>query len=104
MGSKALSKKTKTLSTKDAPWSIRGVPPEAREAAKIAARRSGMSLGDWVGRALQEQAKESLQGHLPPAPRQEELLAQILEQMQAMNARVSAVEQRRSWLGRLLGK
>lgn len=99
-----MSKKAKTLSTKEAPWSIRGVPPEAREAAKIAARRSGMSLGDWVGRALQEQAKESLQGNLPPAPRQEELLAQILEQMQAMNTRVAAVENRKGLLARLFGR
>lgn len=27
------------------PWSIKGIDPEAREAAKMAARKAGMTLG-----------------------------------------------------------
>src|SRR5262249_30568847 len=30
------------------PWSVKGIDPEAREAAKIAARRAGMTLGEWL--------------------------------------------------------
>jgi localization factor PodJL len=30
------------------PWSVKGIEPDAREAAKTAARRSGMTLGEWL--------------------------------------------------------
>lgn len=36
------------------PWSVKGVEPEAREAAKRAARGSGMTLGAWLTRKIQE--------------------------------------------------
>ena len=38
------------------PWSERGIRPEARETAKEAARRSGMSLGDWLNSVILQQA------------------------------------------------
>ena len=38
------------------PWSVKGVQPELREAAKTAARRSGMTLGEWLNSAINEQA------------------------------------------------
>ncbi len=38
------------------PWSIKGVEPELREVAKTAARRSGMTLGEWLNSAINEQA------------------------------------------------
>jgi localization factor PodJL len=34
------------------PWSIKGVEPQAREAAKTAARRAGMTLGEWLNTVL----------------------------------------------------
>jgi len=34
------------------PWSIKGVEPELREIAKTAARRSGMTLGEWLNSAI----------------------------------------------------
>ncbi|MBG1232853.1 peptidoglycan-binding protein [Aestuariivirga litoralis] len=39
------------------PWSIKGVEPGLREAAKSAARRSGMTLGEWLNSAINEQAE-----------------------------------------------
>ncbi len=30
------------------PWSVKGIDPEAREAAKVAARKAGMTLGEWL--------------------------------------------------------
>lgn len=39
------------------PWSVKGVDQDAREAAKEAARRSGMSLGEWLNSAIAEQAE-----------------------------------------------
>ncbi len=38
------------------PWSVKGIEPDAREAAKSAARRSGMTLGEWLNAAIVEQA------------------------------------------------
>lgn len=37
------------------PWSVKGIGPEAREAAKIAARRSGLTLGEWLNTMILEQ-------------------------------------------------
>ncbi len=38
------------------PWSVKGIRPEARETAREAARRSGMSLGDWLNSVILHQA------------------------------------------------
>ncbi len=40
------------------PWSVKGIRPEARETAREAARRSGMSLGDWLNSVILQQAEE----------------------------------------------
>src|SRR3954469_18985997 len=37
-----------------APWSVKGIDPKAREVAKDLARRSGMTLGDWLNRVILE--------------------------------------------------
>ena len=31
-----------------APWSVKGIDPQARDAAKEAARKAGMTLGAWL--------------------------------------------------------
>jgi localization factor PodJL len=36
----------------DLPWNVAGIPPEAREAARAAARREGLSVGDWLTRRI----------------------------------------------------
>jgi len=35
-----------------APWSVKGIDPRARAIAKTAARREGMTLGDWLNRVI----------------------------------------------------
>jgi localization factor PodJL len=40
------------------PWSANGIRPEARETAKEAARRSGLSLSDWLNAVIIQQAKQ----------------------------------------------
>jgi len=50
------------------PWSVKGVEPEAREAAKLAARRSGMTLGVWLNRVIRSAAAEELSGGRPSPP------------------------------------
>lgn len=41
------------------PWSVKGIDSEAREAAKHAARRSGMTLGEWLNTVIREQAEDA---------------------------------------------
>jgi localization factor PodJL len=44
--------------TAPAPWSVKGIDPRAREVAKDLARRSGMTLGEWLNRMIVEQGGE----------------------------------------------
>jgi len=34
------------------PWSVKGIEPKAREAAKDAARKAGMTLGEWLNHQI----------------------------------------------------
>ena len=34
------------------PWSVKGIDPRARARAKTAARREGMTLGEWLNRVI----------------------------------------------------
>ncbi len=38
-------------------WSIKGIEPEAREAAKLAARRAGLTLGQWLNTKIKASAE-----------------------------------------------
>ena len=83
------------------PWSIKGVEPELREVAKTAARRSGMTLGEWLNSAINEQA-DAPAGHAPLAaqPRTHSLIsthpieraASRLEDIAEQLARISSRE------------
>lgn len=44
----------------NSPWSVKGVAPEAREAAKIAARRQGVNVGRWLSQTILAAASEEL--------------------------------------------
>lgn len=44
--------------TAGAPWSVKGIDPKAREVAKDLARRSGMTLGEWLNRMILEDDPE----------------------------------------------
>lgn len=52
------------------PWTVRGVPPEVRNAALSAAKRSGMGVGEWLDRAIrhyvQHEKNASLEAQQPP--------------------------------------
>ena len=47
------------------PWSVKGVEPEAREAAKLAARRAGMPIGTWLSHTIRKAAAEQLRSGGP---------------------------------------
>lgn len=42
------------------PWSVKGIEPEVREAAKHAARRAGMTLGEWLNGVILDQNEQIL--------------------------------------------
>ena len=44
------------------PWSVKGIEPEAREAAKIAARREGKTLGQWLNEKIIDASDEEEAG------------------------------------------
>ena len=44
------------------PWNLRGLRPEARAAAREAARRSGMSVGEWLNTVIQPTNGEGDEG------------------------------------------
>ena len=46
------------------PWSVKGIDAETRDAAKEAARRAGMTLGEWLNAVILDQSDED---H-PPQP------------------------------------
>jgi localization factor PodJL len=41
-----------------APWQVKGIDPEARETAREAARRSGLSVGQWLNTVILDQAAD----------------------------------------------
>ncbi|MEL6278194.1 MAG: hypothetical protein AAFR28_04840 [Pseudomonadota bacterium] len=52
------------------PWSIKGIDPEARVAAKEAAKREGMTLGAWITQKIIEENSEDLAGEATVASAQ----------------------------------
>jgi localization factor PodJL len=49
------------------PWNVAGIPPEAREAARAAARREGLSVGEWLTRRILR-SFSGLEEELPAGP------------------------------------
>ena len=43
------------------PWNLRGLRPEARAAAREAARRSGQSVGEWLNSVIQPDDDEEIE-------------------------------------------
>jgi localization factor PodJL len=43
--------------TSGVPWQVEDIPQQAREAAREAARRSGMSVGEWLDSVISDRAK-----------------------------------------------
>lgn len=50
------------------PWSVKGVSPEDREAAKRAARQAGLPVGAWLSQTIRHAGQEPGGGMAPAAP------------------------------------
>jgi localization factor PodJL len=80
------------------PWSVKGIGAEAREAAKVAARRSGMTLGEWLNSVIldtsdEPPAYEARQPYRPQAPPRREDAPIRLEDLAQQLARLTQREQ-----------
>ena len=53
------------MSAAAAPWSVKGIEPKAREIAKDLARRSGMTLGEWLNTIIMEDGDDEEGGFTP---------------------------------------
>ena len=51
--------------TSGAPWSVKGIDPKAREIAKDLARRSGMTLGEYINQMLLDGGAEAATQEVP---------------------------------------
>src|ERR1700753_1713936 len=94
-----------------APWSVKGIDPKAREIAKDLARRSGMTLGEWLNQVILEDEAPledaprypSFGRHAMPTPRRYESYARPVEEafrvsdsIDRLAARIDAAEHRAS--------
>ncbi|WP_430424126.1 hypothetical protein [Phenylobacterium sp.] len=96
-----------------APWSVKGIDPKAREVAKDLARRSGMTLGEWLNRViLEDDVPEEITAETqfadrafraeaprlraisPPSPPTVPDLARIAAALDRLTARIEASETR----------
>lgn len=50
------------------PWSVKGIEPEVRAAAKTAARRAGMTLGEWLNSVILDQNEHIIDSPLVQNP------------------------------------
>jgi localization factor PodJL len=78
--------------TSGVPWQVEGVGAEARETAREAARRSGMSVGEWLDSVISDQGRDET-SHAPPGHGEitdvKERLDQVgrrLEELSRLNA------------------
>ncbi|MDB5451780.1 MAG: Localization factor PodJS, partial [Caulobacteraceae bacterium] len=74
--------------TTSVPWSVKGIDRKSRETAKDLARRSGMTLGEWLNHVIEYQGE----GKVTPLPQ----TASLNEAIERLTQRVEAVETRSS--------
>ena len=69
----------------DIPWNVAGIPQEARDAARAAARREGLSVGEWMTRRILRSFSENTEA----APMREAWASNVSNFTQASEVRPS---------------
>ncbi|MGD2132652.1 MAG: peptidoglycan-binding protein [Maricaulaceae bacterium] len=72
-------------------WSLRGVDPRAREIARAAAKREGITIGEWLNRQLLEDGEASADNDPAGAYDDPEALQHLLDRL---SRRIEAAEHR----------
>src|SRR5690606_8006001 len=77
-------------------WSVKGIAPQAREAAKDAARRQGKTLGEWLNEIILETGDEPAApaAAAPDAPAEARSPLHADESLEALARRLEAAEHR----------
>jgi localization factor PodJL len=70
------------------PWSSKGIRPEARETAKEAARRAGMSVDDWLNAVILQQAAQMGVSNAPQLPGAGPQFAQVQQRLDNLTQRI----------------
>jgi localization factor PodJL len=79
--------------TSNVPWSVKGIDPKTREAAKDLARRSGMTLGEYINTVINQEAEggqRAIYGDAASGPESSVALEQLGARIEAAEARSSA--------------
>lgn len=63
-------------------WTVRGISPDLIDRVSLAARNSGMTLGAWVSRALEESISHYHQEVTPPSLLEKEKLSERVQQLE----------------------
>ena|SRR5690349_805295 len=65
-----MSETDEALETTDRvkPWTVKGIPPEERNAAIAAADREGLTIGEWLTRAIRTQVQTDHRSDRLPVP------------------------------------
>jgi len=79
--------------TSSAPWSVKGIDPKTREAAKDLARRSGLTLGEWLNQRIQEGGADLQEGANSIADSLEDLTDRIEAAEQRSTLAVTGIDQ-----------
>lgn len=80
-----MANKSKTGTTKNQAWQVKGVSPETREAVRHAARKTGKTIGQWVDDTLHREAVADITGQKDlPAKRLEDQLAELNDKLDEM--------------------
>ena len=104
--------KNKKNDYSDTLWAVRGVSQEAKNAAKIAAKKSATSLGVWLSRKIIEAAQTELTEKSRAITRQEDVF-DILENLSnkfdkdlsGLRGQIEEMKsQKRPWLQSLFNK
>lgn len=56
------------------PWNVKGIEAEAREVAQLAARRAGVSLGEWLSGLIMTDGRGGSPGGYPQSQNQQQFL------------------------------
>src|SRR5262245_20203276 len=72
-----------------AAWNVKGVGIGARETAREAARRAGLSVGEWLNSVIVDAADGGQDGHL--TDQEAENFSAIRQQLDALTARVGTM-------------
>ena len=76
----------------NAPWSVKGIERDARETAKEAARREGMTVGEWLNQMIYSQAEGGAEGAFSEGEVEGLKLRDIVTAIEHLRNRVAEAE------------